>query len=36
MGSHDGVEVLLGKLSNILEKKNTDLYKDEGLFVIDN
>ena len=42
-GSHDGAEVcefvgiyLLGKLSNIIDKENISLYRDDGLSVIEN
>ena len=43
MGLHDGAEVyelvgiyLLGKLSNIINKRNIGLYRDDGLPVIEN
>ena len=42
-GSHDGAEVcelvgiyLLGQLSNIIDKENIGLYRDDGLSVIEN
>ena len=42
-GSHDGAEVcefvgiyLLGKYSNIKDKENISLYRDDGLSVIEN
>ena len=43
MGSHDGAEIcelvgiyLLGKLSNIIDRNNIGLYRDDGLCVIEN
>ena len=43
LGSYDGVEVckligtfILSKLANIIGKKNTGLYRDDGLVVLKN